>query len=329
MEYRKLGRSDIQVSVVAMGCWAIVGDSTWGEQDGNAARQALLGALDAGINFFDTAEAYGAGKSEELIGQVLEDHRKDIVIASKANGKHLAPEEIVAACEQSLSRLKTDYIDLFQIHWPSRTIPLADTMGALEKLRAQGKIRAIGVSNFGPLDMTDLAAAGRAEANQLNYSLLFRAIEYEIVAKCMEHEIGILCYSPMCQGLLTGKFATADDVPEGRARTRLFSKDRPQARHGEPGCEKEVFEALSKVRAVAERIGQPMADVSLAWALAQPGITSVLAGARSSEQARENARAGDLKLDAQTLKDLDEATAEVKRIISSNADMWQTQSRLR
>jgi len=329
MKYRKLGRTDIEVSVVAMGCWAIVGDATWGEQDAAAADAALLGAVDAGINFFDTAEMYGAGKSEEIMGRVLAPHRKDIVIASKAGSAHLAPDEIVAACERSLSRLKTDYLDLYQIHWPSRTIPLADTMGALERLREQGKIRAIGVSNFGPLDLDDLIAAGRADSNQLNYSLLFRAIEYEIMPKCVDNEIGILCYSPMCQGLLTGKFATADDVPEGRARTRLFSKDRPQSRHHEPGCEKEMFEAIAKARTVAERVGHPMADVSLAWVLAQPGIASVLAGARSEEQVRENAKAGDLELDAQALSDLDEATAEVKRIIGSNADMWQTESRLR
>jgi aryl-alcohol dehydrogenase-like predicted oxidoreductase len=329
MKHRKLGRTDIEVSVVAMGCWAIVGDSTWGEQDAAAADAALLGAVDAGITFFDTAEAYGSGRSEEIMGRVLAPRRKDIVIASKAGGRHLAPDDIAAACERSLSRLKTDYIDLYQIHWPSRTIPLADTMGALERLREQGKIRAIGVSNFGPLDLDDLNAAGRAESNQLNYSLLFRAIEFEIMPTCVENEIGILCYSPMCQGLLTGKFASADDVPEGRARTRLFSKDRPQSRHDEPGCEKEMFEAIAGVRAVAERVGHSMADVSLAWVLAQPGITSVLAGARSEEQVRENAKAGDLELDAQALSELDQATAEVKRVLGANADMWQTTSRLR
>jgi aryl-alcohol dehydrogenase-like predicted oxidoreductase len=329
MKYRRLGRTDIDVSTVAMGCWAIVGDATWGPQDQKEADAAILEALEVGITLFDTAEMYGNGKSEEILGRVLSGRRQKAVIASKVGSRHLAPDQIVEACERCLARLRSDYVDLYQIHWPSRTVPLADSVGALERLRDQGKVRAIGVSNFGPLDLDDLLSVGRAESNQLNFSMLFRAIEYEIVPKCVENDIGVLCYSPLSQGLLTGKFRSADDVPEGRARTRLFSRDRPQSRHQEEGCEKEVFEALERVRATSERVGRPMSEVALAWAIAQPGITSVLAGARGPRQIRENAAAGDLVLDEATLGELSAATDAVKEKIGPNADMWQTESRLR
>ena len=160
------------------------------------------------------------------------------------------------------------------------------------------------------------------------YSLLWRAIEHEILPICREHEVGIIPYSPICQGLLTGKFASPDDVPEGRARSRLFSKDRPLSRHSESGCEAETFEAIGRVREICASSGQPMGQVALAWLLAQDGVTSVIAGARNAEQAAENAKAGELKLNADVLVRLGEATAKVKEIIGPNADMWQTDSRL-
>ena len=200
--------------------------------------------------------------------------------------------------------------------------------GLYEELKRQGKIRAIGVSNFGASYLEELASLGRAETNQVCYSLLWRPIEHEVAPVCMEHDIGILCYSPLCQGLLTGKFASADDVPQGRARTRLFSKHRPQARHDEPGCEAETFEAIARLRRIAEGAGQPMGRMALAWLLAQPGVTSVVAGARSVRQVAENAVAADLHLGTSTLAALSAATETVKARIGTNADMWQTESRM-
>lgn len=176
MRYRKLGQTDIIVSVIAMGCWPIVGDFTWGPQDEADSIATIHAALDAGINFFDTAEMYGNGYSEELLGRALAGRRHEVVIASKVGSEHLAADQVIRAGEGSLRRLRTDYIDLYQIHWPSRTVPLAETMAALERLRQQGKVRAIGVSNFGLGDLGDLLAIGRPETNQLPYSLLWRAI---------------------------------------------------------------------------------------------------------------------------------------------------------
>jgi aryl-alcohol dehydrogenase-like predicted oxidoreductase len=214
------------------------------------------------------------------------------------------------------------------VHWPSPDVPIAETLGALEELKAEGKIRAIGVSNFGASYLKELASAGRAESNQLCYSLLWRAVEHDVQPMCVKRGMSILCYSALCQGLLTGKFQSADDVPKGRARTRLFASDRPMSRHHEHNRETMVFAALGEIRAVCREIGRPMGQVALAWLLAQPGVTSVIAGARSAEQARDNAAAGDLKLEEATVARLSKATEALKKDVGPNADMWQTESRM-
>ena len=330
MQYRKLGGSGIEVSTIAMGCWAIVGDATWGPQDETDALAAIRAALDTGITLFDTAEGYGDGASEALLGRGLGADRDRAVIASKVSSGHLRPEQVIEACERSLKNLGTDRVDLYQIHWPSREVPLADTLGALETLRAQGKIRAVGVSNFGTKDLDDLSRQDTPiAANQLAYSLLSRAIEFEIQPRCVERGISILPYSPLAQGLLTGKFRTADEVPVGRARTRHFSGEREGARHGEPGCEAETFAAIAAIQEIAEELGRPMAEVSLAWLLHQPGVTSVLAGARDPRQVAENAAAAELRLSEPILARLGAATEPVKQALGPNADLWVTAEKAR
>lgn len=327
MKYRKLGRTDIEVSVVAMGCWALAGDATWGPQAESDSIATVRAALDVGVNFFDTAEGYGDGESEEALGRALAGRRHEAVIATKVSRANLAGGEVRQACERSLRRLQTDTIDLYQIHWPSRTVALDETMTTLENLREQGKVRAIGVCNFGVQDLSDLFEIGRVETNQLPYSLLWRAIEYAIQPMCVEAGLGILCYSPLVQGLLTGKFASPDEVPDGRARTRLFAGDRPGSRHGEAGCEAETFVALEEIRRISGGIGQPMTRVAIAWLLHRPGVTSVIAGARRPDQVEQTAQAADLPLSPETVGQLAGATDEVKRILGSNPDMWQSESR--
>ena len=329
MKVHKLGKSDITVSALAMGCWAIAGDPVWGPQDEAESHATVHAALDLGINFFDTAEGYTAGESEVVLGRALAGRRPEAVIATKASRPNLSHDGIRKACEASLRRLQTDYIDLYQIHWPSREVPLEETVVALERLREQGKVRAIGVCNFGVGDLGDLLELGWTESNQLPYSLLWRAIEYEIQARCVEEGIGILAYSPLAQGLLTGKFSSPQDVPEGRARIRLFSSERPLARHGEAGCEDQVFAALEGIRSICAGIGQPMTDVAIAWLFQQPGVRTVIAGARTPDQIRQTAGAVDLQLAPEIVEQLGEATEEVKRAIGPNPDMWQSTSRIR
>lgn len=329
MKYQKLGHSDIDVSVLALGCWPFAGGKVWGEQDDQVSIATVHAALDEGINFFDTAEGYENGHSERVLGLGLEGRRQEAVIATKVSGGHLSADGIAKACEQSLKNLRTDYIDLYQIHWPNWDIPIVEAMGALEKLRDQGKVRVLGVCNFGPVDLNDLLAAGSIVSNQLPYSLLWRVIERDIQPLCVSHRIGIICYSPLMQGLLTGRYASADEVPEGLARTRLYSKERPMAGHGEPGCETEVFEAIAEVRRIAEDVGASMAEVALAWVRQQAGITSLLVGARTPEEVAWNLPAVDVTLPEDVIRRLSKATEDVKTKLGNNPDMWMVPSRMR
>jgi len=329
MKYRTLGRSGIEVSVVSMGCWAIVGGSTWGPQDESQAIAAIQASLDVGVTFFDTAEGYGDGHSEELLGRALGARRDEVVIATKVSPSHFQPGTLKERCEASLRRLDTDRIDLYMLHWPNHDVPIEETWRVMEDLQRDGKVRMLGVSNFAVQDLTDLLGVGRPEADQLPYSLLWRAIEHEVLPLCLENNVSVTCYSPMAQGLLTGKFRTPGDVPEGRARTRHFSSRRPEARHGGPGAEEETFAVIERIRGIAEELGEPMNRISLAWLLAQPGVTSVIAGARNAEQARENAAAGDLELPVGVVKELTQATNELKEVFDTNPDMWQSESRMR
>jgi aryl-alcohol dehydrogenase-like predicted oxidoreductase len=289
---------------------------------------AIEASLDAGVTFFDTAEGYGHGQSEELLGRVLGARRKDVVIASKLSAKTYDAATVREHCEASIKRLGTDYIDLYQIHWPRANMDVDEALMAMQALVDSGKVRAVGVSNFGKSYLTETVAAGRVESNQLAYSLLWRAIEHEVQPICAAEDISIICYSPLSQGLLTGKFKTPADVPEGRARTRLFSREHPNARHDEPGCEDAVFAALDRVRKICDEVGKPMAHVALAWLLAQDAVTSVIAGARNARQAKENAAASDVELSDDVVAALSEATEPIKEYVGINADMWQSETRM-
>ena len=330
IERRKLAKTDIEVSTIAFGCWAIVGGFNWGAQDETESLQALVAAYEGGINFFDTAEAYGNGYSEQLVAKALGPVRAEVVIASKVSPDHFAPDDLRAACERSLKNLQTDYIDLYQLHWPSRDIPLDETLTVLEELKESGKIRAYGVSNFGPLDLRDaLMTEKPISSNQVAYNLLFRGVEYEIQPICDAADISILTYSPIMQGLLTGKFKSADDVPVDRARSRHFSGQREMSKHGEAGAEKETFATIEAIRAIAAEVELPMADVSLAWLLAQKGVTSVLVGARNAEQAHQNILSAQASVSPGMMERLNAVSAPLKEKLGPSADMWQNPPRIR
>ena len=322
MQLRKLGNSNLMVSPIGVGFWGIVGGDYWGPQDEADTISTVQAALDAGINFFDTAEGYGNGYSEEMLGRALKGRRGEALIATKVSTKNLAPADIRAACEGSLKRLQTDVIDLYQVHWPSRAVSFEDSMTALLDLQREGKIRVIGVSNFGKLDMPDMLQCGRYDANQLPYSLLWRAIEYDIQPQCVEHNISILPYSPLNQALLTGRYRDADEMPYSRTRTRHFRPDRRDSRHGTPGYEEETFAAVAAIREICADIGQQMVHVALAWLLHKPAVTSVLAGARNVKHVESNVIAGNLSLSTEAMRRLNEATADLKAKLGPDPDMW-------
>lgn len=328
MRYRQLGNTDMRVSVLALGCWAFGGGNVWGEQDDLESIKTVHAALDAGINFFDTAPAYG--RSEEILGKALKGKREQAVIADKVSRQDQRRDDVLASCERSLNLLQTDYIDLLQIHWPNHDVPFAETVDALLQLKQAGKVRAIGVCNHGKFDIDAyMQAGGEMISNQLPYSLLWRAIEFEVLPKCEKYQVGILPYSPLMQGLLTGKYRAPDDFPAGRARSKHFGSHRATVRHGGPGCEALTFATIAKVQQISEEIGQPMAHVALAWLYQQSSVISVLTGARTVEQVRQNAESAGLTLSDDVMQRLHDVTDDLKHTLGPDPDIWQGQSRFR
>lgn len=331
MLYRNLGKTGLKVSALSMGCWPIAGDAIWGPQDKTEAIAALHAALDAGINFYDSAEGYGNGYSEELLGEAFGAMRSKVIIASKVLPTHFSPDDMRASCEASLRRLRSDYIDVYYLHWPNHAIPVAETLAAMQTLRSEGKIRHMAVSNFGVQDLTEALTYAPLSVNELPYNLLWRAIEFEIKPLCKQHNVSITAYMPLMQGLLAGKFASAADVPDSRARTRHFASTRAQSRHSEPGAEAETFAAIDAIRTIANGAGMPMSELALAWTLSRPMIASVIVGVRNPAQVQANVAAIERKLPRSVVNALQAATEPLKQKLGANPDMWQSadQSRYR
>ncbi len=327
MEYRLLGESGLRISRIGMGCWTIAGGDMWGEQDDAESIRTIHAAQEAGITLFDTAEGYGDGRSEEILGEALKGRRGDSVIASKVGQENLEPERIRRSCEASLRRLGTDRIDLYQIHWASSEVPLADSWAMLERLRDEGKIRELGVCNFGVRHLDELQEIGRTVSDQLPYSLLWRAVEDEILPACRNRGIAVLVYSALLHGLLTGRFASADEVPEGRARSRHFSSHRSGTRHGEAGQETLTFAAIRNIGTICREAGIPMREAAALWVLSDPQVSSLLAGSRTAGQILENAALAEKRLPEDVARKLGEATQELKAALGPNPDMWDSQSR--
>ena len=327
MEIRRLGSSDLRVSVVGFGCWGIAGGAMWGDQDERQSIHSLLAAVDNGINFFDTAEGYGDGYSEEIVGKALAARRADVVIATKVLPSNLAPDALRRSCEESLRRLRTDRIDLYQIHWPSPPGDTDDVVETMQTLQRQGKIRYVGVSNFGPSDLS-CYPDGLFVSNQIAYSLAFRATEYSINPESIRRGMGLITYSSLLHGVLTGKFGSADEVPAGRARTRHFSGTREQVRHDEPGHEDELFRLVERLKAISAEHGLEPRVAAILWVMAQPGVATVLAGSRTVDQAIDNASIPTHGLPASALAALTAASDGLKRDMGPNPDMWQSESRV-
>ncbi|NDV63424.1 aldo/keto reductase [Puniceicoccales bacterium CK1056] len=322
--------SRLHVSRVAIGCWAMAGREYWGQQDRKESTATLHAALEAGINFFDTAPVYGDGASEELLGDVFRGCRDEVVIATKVGRHDLTETGMRQSCEESLRRLQTDIIDLYQVHWPSHVLPLDETLATLRDLQSEGKIRAFGVCNFGPRDLSDwFSGGGPATTNQFPYSLLARAVEFDVIPPMINKGMRILAYSPLMQGLLTGKFSDADEVPDRRARSRHFRADRPYSSHNEPGCEDLTFATLEAIRALAGEWGLDMAPLALAWLLHQEAVGSIIVGVRSPSQLAENLAVAKLRLDRQQLDSLSAATTALKATLGQECDLWMHPSRIR
>lgn len=317
MQLRSLGGTQIKISPILMGTWQ-AGKAMWTGIDDNETRRALRAAYDAGITAFDTAEVYGNGHSERIIGQALKDVRSKIVMATKVFSNHLKRDQVIKACERSMKNLGTDYIDLYQIHWPPGSfghaqVPLSETMEALNDLKAQGKILAIGVSNFNRAQMEEAARYGRLVSLQPPFSLFWRVAEKEATPYCHDNEMTILAYSPMAQGLLTGKFGPGHSFEKGdhRSANRLFQPDHDQR----------VQAALAQLRPLAEGKGITLAQLALAWVIAQPD-TCAIAGARNADQAVQNAAAAQIRLSTEEMETLDRISRSVTDHLDDNPVLW-------
>jgi len=320
MERTRLAGTDIEVSRLSLGTWAFGSDPMWGAQDDSDSVDVVSAALDAGIDFIDTAAGYADGRSEEVLGRAREGRRDRAIVATKVYGT-LAGAPLVEACEASLRRLGTDYVDAYYLHWPNHDIPIAESLEGLVRLKDAGKIRSAGVCNFGPLDLADLRAAkdaGVVVLHQLPYSLFWRAIEYDILPATRAMGLDVVAYSVLAQGLLTGRYASSAEVPESLHATRFYG-DGP---HGHPGADGEVFAALPGLRALAAEAGVSLADLAIQWALAQPGVAMVLTGARTPAEIEANAKSIDVKVDPAALAAATALSEPVKAKLGSNPDMW-------
>lgn len=329
MKYRRIENAGIDVSIIALGCWQFAGGQMWGDQEERDSIAAVDAALDNGITLFDTAEGYGNGTSEEVLGKALSGKRSKAIIATKASGPTFGADEMTSACENSLRRLRTDHIDIYQLHWPrDQAVPPSEIHQTVDKLKKSGKIRFFGVCNYGRHDLTALSDAGTVVTDQLSYSLLWRGIEEEIVPVCQDRGIGILTYSTLVHGLLSGKYHDLSEFPESRARTLHFSSDRPQTRHEQDGQEKLTAQTLSRIQSICRDAGVSMSDAAFGWAAYRPQVASVLAGARNVEQVEANARIADIDFPSGFFNQLTDATDELKNAFGAHADMWQVPGRI-
>lgn len=318
MEKRRLGTTDIQITPILMGTWQ-AGQKQWVGIEDEESIKAIRAAVDAGITTIDTAEVYGNGHSEQVIAQALSDvPHSHIVYATKVFANHLKYDQVLEACDRSLKNLKIDYIDLYQIHWPSGSfnteiVPIEETMSALNQLKQQGKIRAIGVSNFSRTQLEEAAQYGRIDSIQPPYSLFWRWVEKDVMPYCVENNISILAYSPLAQGLLTGKFGRGHqfDPQDNRAKNKLFQGENYER----------AQQALEKLRPIAERHQASLANLAISWLIAQPQ-TQAIVGARNAEQAVGNAKAAEVKLTSEELAEIDAIGRIVTDHLDNNPVMW-------
>jgi aryl-alcohol dehydrogenase-like predicted oxidoreductase len=327
MEYRQIGETDLKCSAITFGAWAI-GGWRWGGTDRNESIKAIKAAYEEGVTSIDTAPAYGQGLSEEIVAEAIQGIARDKVqiltkfglrwdlkkgvlfFKSKSNEggdleiyKYAGKKSVISECEESLKRLKTDYIDLYQIHWHDVTTPIHETMEALLHLKEQGKIREIGVCNYNVDWMKEAEQTVKLASNQVWYSMLSRDIEKDLVPYCIEKKKSIIAYSPLHRGILTGKIKPGHVFSEGDHRQDLVHYTEENIRR--------TNSVLDKLRPLTQSKGISLAQLVLKWTIEQPGITIALAGARNTEQAVQNAKAAGVKL---SLEEIDFINRQIEQL---------------
>jgi len=312
MEYRKIGNSDLELSVITFGAWA-AGGWMWGSTDRSDAINAIKASYDLGVTSIDTAPIYGQGDSEEIVGDAIKGISRDKLqivtkfgmrwdldkgdfgFKSKNNEgkdidiyKYAGKESVIYECEQSLKRLGTDYIDLYQIHWPDVTTPISETFEAVRRLIEQGKVRYAGVCNYDVAQLREADETLKIISNQIPFSMVNRGVEEETVPYCIENNKSVLAYSPMERGLLTGKITPDYKFEEGdhRKGVKFFT----------PESIEKTNAFLAKIKPLADEKNASLSQLVLRWTVERPGITIALVGARNAKQSVQNAEAINIKL---------------------------------
>ena len=348
----------MNLSKIGFGCWQLGSkgkNDYWGlEFTDELACELVTLAVQNGITYMDTAEDYAGGDSEKQLNVALsklsKEDRENVVIGSKILPNHA--NEVRKYTEGTLSRLGINCIDLYMVHWPitaegmshflgghtkdggrdyatsgeaTEIPPVTQAFNDLMQLQKEGKIKHIGVSNFGVEQLKEALATGVTLAvNQLCYNLIFRAIEFDILPFCIENNIQVICYSPLMQGILTGRYSKLGDIPVYRRRTRHFdSKSNEKSRHGEDGNDELLSSTLENLIAYSKEINIPMSDLAIAYPLHKNGISTVIVGATKSAQILSNANAGSVTLQDEVIKRLDAMTEDLKNAMGNNCDLWQ------
>ncbi|KAA2243108.1 aldo/keto reductase [Chitinophaga agrisoli] len=332
MEFRQLGESNLQVSVITFGAWAI-GGWMWGGAERKDAVEAIRASIDHGVTSIDTAPIYGQGLSEEIVGEALKGVPRDkvqiltkfgmrwdltspagtLAFKSKDNNgkdidiyKYAGKESVIKECEDSLKRLGTDHIDLLQIHWPDVVTPISETFEAILRLQEQGKILAAGVSNYSVEQMKEAEKTIKLASNQVPFSMVEKTIESELVPYCIANKKGILAYSPLQRGILTGKVKPghAFNAGDTRADSKFYR----------PENITRINAFLDELRPMAESKGATLAQLVIRWTIERPGITVALVGARDANQAIQNAKAIEVKLSPEEIKYINDKLAKVELV---------------
>ena len=307
MLYTSLGNTGLRISQIGIGTWQF-GDKWWGWGKGYGEREAINAirkAVELGVNFIDTAEIYGGGLSEQIVGKAVQDFREQVVIATKVWPTHATYNGVIKACERSLKRLNVKYIDLYQVHWPNPVIPISQTMKAMEHLVKQGKINYIGVSNFSLKQLIKAQESLKSEqivSNQVKYNMIEREAEKELLPYAASEKITIIAYSPLAQGLLTGKY-NPNNIPRDAIRkiNILFDKQNLEA----------LQELIKLLKEIGERYGKTPGQIALNWLIKRNEVIAI-PGVKNPQQAEQNAQAGDFKLSDEDITLLTKAVERIK-----------------
>jgi aryl-alcohol dehydrogenase-like predicted oxidoreductase len=308
MRTHRLGSNGPELSVVGYGAWE-AGGTAWGPNESDeAVIAAIRAALDAAINWIDTAEVYGDGVSESLVGRAIDGRRDEVIVASKVaprpEGSGFGPDQVRAACDDSRSRMRIDVIDLYQLHWPDESgVPVEETWGAMAELQDAGAVRFLGVSNFDRELIERCEPIRHVDSLQPEFSMLRRDAG-ELIAWCGEHGTGVVSYGPLAFGLLTGAITAETTYEDGDWRGE-GSDDPDEVDLFAPDVLPQALDLVERLRPVAERLGATLPQLALAWNVRQPGVTAAIAGSRNPDHVRANALAGDLVLDDDVLAELE------------------------